>query len=204
MAVLRVSLGFAQLPDAELSDCSVTVVTKMTNNPSYPTPKVPLPDITAANGTFVAAMAAAAQGGTQLTAAKNAAREVLVALLRTQAAYVQTEAGNDLAVLLSSGFWNVSTDRTRKPLPKPAVVNIDNFATTQLMLRLKSVDNARSYEVRGRIGAQEWKPMGVFTNSRAMLLENLTPGQVYELQVRAVGGSLGYSAWSDPILHMAT
>ena len=66
------------------------------------------------------------------------------------------------------------------------------------------MDNARSYEVRVRAGTQEWKSIGVYTNSRGMLLENLIPGQTYEIQVRAVGGTTGYSDWSDPILHMAT
>jgi hypothetical protein len=204
MAVLTVSLGYARLPDSELSDFSATVVTKMTNNPSYPTPEVDLGDITAANTRFATAITAAAQGGTQLTAAKNAAREILLLLLRAQAAYVQSIAQNDQAMLFSSGFWNNATDCTRKPLPKPTVLNIDNFATTQLMLRLQPVDNARSYEVRLRLGTQEWQPGGVFTKARGMLLEDLIPGQMYEIQVRAVGGSLGYSDWSDPILHMAT
>ncbi|MGC3961185.1 MAG: fibronectin type III domain-containing protein [Verrucomicrobiota bacterium] len=203
MAVNRVSLGFAQLPDSELSGFSTTVVTKMTNNPSYPTPRVEPGDITTANTTFAAAIVAAAQGGTQLTAAKNAAREVLVALLRTQAAYVQSIAMDDLTVLLSSGFWNISTDRARKPLPKPTVLDIDNFASTQLMVKLAAIANARSYEVRVRVGTQDWRNAGVFTKARGMLLEGLLPGQMYEIQVRAVGGSTGYSDWSDPIMHMA-
>ena len=83
MPTYRVSLGFAQLPDAELNDFGITVAMKMANNPSYPTPAVPLPDLVVANDAFAAALAAAAQGGTQLTAAKNAARATLVELLRT-------------------------------------------------------------------------------------------------------------------------
>ena len=59
MSVYTVSLGFARLPDSELSDFSITVVTKMTNNPSYPAPEVALGDITAANTTFANAIAAA-------------------------------------------------------------------------------------------------------------------------------------------------
>jgi hypothetical protein len=33
---------------------------------------------------------------------------------------------------------------------------------------------------------------------------NLTPGTNYNIQARAVGGSTGYSDWSDPVSHMAT
>jgi hypothetical protein len=32
---------------------------------------------------------------------------------------------------------------------------------------------------------------------------NLTPGTIYTMQVRAVGGSTGMGDWSDPISHMA-
>ena len=204
MSAYTVSLGFARLPDSELSDFSVTVVTKMTNNPSYPTPEVELGDITAANTAFATAIAAAAQGGTQLTAAKNAAREALVSLLRKQAAYVQSIAQDDLTMLLSSGFWNNATDRTRRPLPKPSILSIDNIATTQLLAKATALDNARAYEARVRAGTQPWQSAGVYTKARGILLPDLVPGTMYEVQVRGVGGSLGYSDWSDPVSHMAT
>ena len=204
MASLRVALGFAQLPDSEVSDFSGSVVSKMTNNPGYVTPIVPLPDITAARTAFDAAIVAAAQGGTQLTAVKNAARETLVELLRTQAAYVQSIAQDDQALLLSSGYWNVSTERSRKPLPKPSILSIDNFASTQLLAKATALDNARSYEARVRVGDQPWKNAGVFTKARGILLSDLIPGSMYDVQVRGVGGTTGYSDWSDPVSHMAT
>ena len=204
MVTAKVSLGFVRLPDSEFSDFSVSVVTKMTNNPSFTDPVVDLTLVTTTNNTFVAQIAAAAQGGTQLTAQKNATRAVLDGQMRALAAYVQSIAGDDLAMMLSAGFWNTSTDRTRKPLTKPAVLDIDNFASTQLLLKLTPVDNARSYEVRIRTGTQDWRLAGIYTKARGVLLEGLTPGQVYEVQVRAVGGTTGYSDWSDPVSHMAT
>jgi hypothetical protein len=36
-----------------------------------------------------------------------------------------------------------------------------------------------------------------------VVLQNLTPGTNYNVQARAVGGSAGYSDWSDPVSHMA-
>ncbi|MFO1481723.1 MAG: fibronectin type III domain-containing protein [Verrucomicrobiaceae bacterium] len=44
---------------------------------------------------------------------------------------------------------------------------------------------------------------GLFTNSRSMAINGLTPGGNYQFQVRAVGGSTGYSDWSDPVSHMS-
>ena len=72
------------------------------------------------------------------------------------------------------------------------------------MVRMSPVDNARSYEVRTRVGSAEWQNAGVFTKSRGVLLDNLTPGATYDMQARAVGGTTGYSDWSDPVSHMAT
>jgi hypothetical protein len=45
-------------------------------------------------------------------------------------------------------------------------------------------------------------PAGIFTQARKITLPGLTPGQVYSVQSRAIGGSTGYSDWSDPISHM--
>ncbi len=44
--------------------------------------------------------------------------------------------------------------------------------------------------------------VGVFTQSR-MVIPDLIPGTTYTLQARAIGGSTGYSDWSDPVSHMS-
>jgi chitodextrinase len=47
-----------------------------------------------------------------------------------------------------------------------------------------------------------WQAAGVFTNSRSMTVDGLTPGTTYMFQARAVGGSTRYSDWSNPVLRM--
>ena len=42
---------------------------------------------------------------------------------------------------------------------------------------------------------------GLYTNSRSMPLNGLMPGTQYQVQVRSIGGSTGYSAWSDTVSH---
>jgi hypothetical protein len=49
-----------------------------------------------------------------------------------------------------------------------------------------------------------WTPAGVFPQTRGIVLPGLTPGQIYSVQARAIGGSTGYSDWSDPVSHMVT
>ena len=149
-------------------------------------------------------MGDAALGGPPATAAKNEVREALVLLLRTEAFYVQNAMQNNLSTLLSSGFEAASTNKTQEPLPAPTVLKIDNEQSTQLVVQLKKVDNARAYEVQKMNGTGGWIAAGIFTRSRRIVVENLVPGSTYSLQARAIGGSTGYSPWSDPVSHMAT
>lgn len=204
MKIQHVSLAFAQLPDAELGEFTQSVITKLTGSAAFPAPPVTLPNLTAANTAFEAALAAAADGGIQATAVKNAARATLVAMLRQVANYVQGASNNDLPTLLSSGFFAASTNTASSPLLKPVIMRIENEMSTQLLVRLAPVANARAYEMRVSVtGNGGWQPAGVFTQARRLVLPNLTPGTTYNVQARAVGGRTGYSDWSDPVAHMA-
>jgi len=153
-------------------------------------------------------MAAAALGGPAATADKNGKRDVLISLLRQLAGYVQDNHGNDLAKLLASGFEAVSTNHGSVPLEQPTIKDILNGMSGQLIVRIGRVDNAKAYEVRYALVAPggapgPWQPGGLFTSSRAMPVGGLTPGGNYTFQVRAIGGSTGYSDWSDPVSHMS-
>src|SRR5205085_2293786 len=129
---------------------------------------------------------------------KNAAREVVLSLLRQEASYVQSIAGEDLGLLLSSGFQASSKNRTQIPLAQPVIDRIDNVQSQMLGLNVSTVLTARAFEVRIKDGANDWRTVGIFTYARAIMVGNLTPGTIYTFQVRAIGGSMGYSDWSDP------
>ena len=199
----RVALDFARLPDTQLDEFTSNIVACLTGNAGFPAPSVPLADITAAQTAFEDALTAAAQGGPQLTAVKNEMRSALVLLLRKEAAYVQSIAGQNLAVLLSSGFNAASTNRSRQQLDIPAIVSITNEMSTQLTVSLQPVTNAKAYEAQVKNGTGSYLPAGTFTQARRIVLTGLTPGSTYFVQARAVGGSTGYSDWSDPVSHMA-
>jgi hypothetical protein len=175
----------------------------MEDNPSYLTPLVPLPTIVAKTSQFHLALADAAQGGTQNTATKNEIRAELIELLKQQAYYVQTACGGSLSTLLSSGYEAVSTNRTQVPLLTPLIVAIKTDITGQLGLRLKAVANARAYQAQYSEDGLVWKDGGTFPSTLRVAVSGLTRGRVYTVQVRAVGGSLGFSQWSDPQSRMA-
>jgi hypothetical protein len=103
--------------------------------------------------------------------------------------------------LLSSGFEANSTNRAQSALDSPTILGLDNGMTSQLILRMQPVAYAKSYEVQTKNGGG-WTPAGVFAQLRGIVLPGLTPGQMYSVQARGIGGSTGYSNWSDPVSHM--
>jgi hypothetical protein len=202
---IKASLAYNNYPGSVVDELTTAIMTAMTGNPAFPTPTIPLPTVTTKQTTFRNALAAAANGCTPLTAAKNQARQALLDALDANAMYVQSLARYDMAMLLSSGYQAASTNRAQTQLPAPTIQSLDNEMSTQLVLRLSPVANAYCYEVQVSIGAgtSAWQAAGSFTAARKIILTNLTPGTIYNVRARAIGGSTGYSDWSDPQSHMA-
>jgi hypothetical protein len=203
MAQYKISLTFAKLPDHELGPFAVNNIAQMTDNPGYLDPRVSLADMLEAKNTFISNLAAAQDGGRLATATKNASRRALINLLRQQAAYVQSIAGANLALLLSSGFRAASTNRARLLLPQAVIKNVKSLQSTKLSLAVEPVRTARGYEVRYKTETSEYVMGHLSTSSRGILLEDLVPGVIYTIQVRAIGGLTGYGDWSNPAVRMA-
>jgi hypothetical protein len=78
-----------------------------------------------------------------------------------------------------------------------------NERSEKLALRLTPIANARNYQVQTRTGTGDWQEAGIFPQARRIEVARLTPGTVYDLRVRALGGSTGYSSWSDVTSRMS-
>lgn len=213
MSQLRVLLDFTDSSEMALHERSQAVHDELYTNTVWAVPPNPaLPVTAAALATAISeltvAIAAAGQGGPPDTAAKNDKRDALIELMRTLADYVQANHGNDLTKLLASGFLAASGNRAAAPLETPAIKDIVNSGSGQLTLRIAAIPNAKCYEVRyaliGAGGAPgPWQSAPLFTSSRGIIITGLTPGGSYSFQIRAVGGSTGYSGWSDAVSHMS-
>jgi hypothetical protein len=91
------------------------------------------------------------------------------------------------------------------PLDAPTILKVVNNGTTQVLLRLSTVTNANSYEIQYTTdGGKTWISGGISSKALRIVLTNLTPGTVYTIQARALGGSTGQSIWSTPVSIMAT
>lgn len=199
----KVSLGFAELSDTELDNFAQGVIDALTGNATYPTPPVTLANLQAAIDDYTAKMAAAQTGSRADRAAKNNSREVLIEMLRKMATYVQLMCNGDPALLLTSGFEMQSTNRASVELEKPQGLRIKNGVAGQLVARVDAVRNANTYEGRAKTDDGDWLPSIFSGSSRRIVFNSLTPGKMYTIQVRALGGSTGHSDWSDPSSHMA-
>jgi hypothetical protein len=203
----RVLLGFSDASDHDLEELTGAVLNGLYGNPAFTTPPVLKPALQTALTNFTDGIAAQANGGPAATAHKNNMRAALISLLRILAAYVQLTANNDLAVLLSSGFDAVSTNRAQQPLATPTITDIENGMTTYLIVKVDVVKNARNYETRFALAPAgqpqgPWQDGGLNSKARNMPIGPLVPGQNYVFQVRARGGSTGASDWSNPVGHM--
>src|SRR6059036_2873065 len=168
-------LGFKTQSDRQIATTASAVIKEMTGNPAFPNPTVDLKAVQAAVDELNAALAAQVQGGTAATAVKKNKRDSVVTLLRKLAHYVHDTCGNNPAVLLSSGFQLVTSSRTRYPLAKPSIVSIDAGKSTELILKVSPIANARCYDVQfAPVGPNnapaEWKHAGLFTNSRSIIV----------------------------------
>jgi hypothetical protein len=201
---VRIADRFRKQSAEQLVTMAGAVITGLTDNPAFPAPTVDLKAVQAAADGLNAALAAQVQGGTAATAEKNNKREALIVLLRKLKHYVEDNCGNDLAVLLSSGFQSTATTRTRSPLANPSIIDVDSGNSTELLLKVTPIARAKCYEVRSAaVGAGNVpgpsQTAGLFTSSQSMTIAGLVPGTTYVFQVRAIGGSTGYSDWSNPV-----
>jgi hypothetical protein len=201
----RIDTGFKRGPDDDANNLTLDVSDGLLNNPAYTKLPVSLTDLATFQTVFAASMIEARKGGADRIRAKNAAKLALTDALMKLAHYCMGETPHNLDALLSSGFDVVSTNRTSGPLDTPAINDILNSISGQLMVRGQSVLNGRLYKVRASTdGGKTWVDMGTFTGARHMLLQPTTPGTVYMIEVCALGGSTGQSQWSNPVSIMAT
>jgi hypothetical protein len=201
---LKVSRDFVNYTHPGLDEFANGVYLGLNTNPAYPDTPVKPADVLTLDMTFRNAIAAAT-GDPGDTAAMLKAREALTDALRKNANYVQTIASHDLQMLLSSGYYPASTNHAQYPLDPPVIQSLSNLATTKLLLRLQPVPTAKAYHVQiSADGGKTWQEGVISPQARRIVLTGLTPGTVYGVRARAIGGSTGCSEWCQPVPLMAT
>ena len=167
---------------------------------------VPPATIKTLTATLADKQAATITGGSPTFAARDAAFNALTAALDSDADDVETVVKDNMEMLLATGYLPVSTNRASSPLDDTAILGLFNNGTTQVLLQLQPVRNANVYQVQTSVdGGKTWQEACIpSSQARRILLANLVPGTNYLVRARAIGGSTGASAWTNPGSIMAT
>ena len=202
----HVSLAFAEYKDFALGSFGLGIHKGVSDNallfPELPVSAAKLlTDLT----DFQTKLSISLKGSVGQTDDKNLARELLISDLRQIAAYVESVAKGNADTIRAAGFLVVThSHNPSTQLDRPTILSITAFITTKLKIHGSSVRNAHGFELQYRIGTGEWQPLTPYPNPRAMVMDNTIPGTLYEFRLRAIGGSTGFSDWSDSVKHMAT
>lgn len=204
--VIKPSVSFLNSDsDAQLVTDTQVILQSMADNVAiYATPSPTLAVVRASLDKFINTIAAAADGGIALTAAKKAARSELIALLRNLASYVQVACKDNLENLLLSGFPVQKSNRVPiGVLPAPSVVNLNlGPRSGTLDAKVLALTGAAIYNWRLTATGNPAPVQTAQTTAANTSFENLTPGVTYTVEANAVG-SAGPSDWSQPVSQMA-
>jgi hypothetical protein len=144
-------------------------------------------------------LAAQVTGGSVEVEAANVAFTALCNALNDDADIIELAVKNDLTKLLATGYLPASDNRAQSPLDDTAIVGLFNNGTTQLLLRLQPVRNARVYQVLiSPDNGKTWvEGCTASSQARRIVLTGLIPATTYLVKARAIGGSTGASAWTS-------
>ena len=206
----KLVITFGPLSEADFQAKAGHVIACLTNNPHFPEPwPEPVPSLALLNAAYQAyldAYHASLTHDSLKRMQRDAARATLTDLLRQVAGYLELVAHLDTAKLATTGF-DLRKDIVRGvhsgTLPAPV-----DFTATHgpksgtALLHVARLAGAKLYEVQVAQGdpsvEANWKTVAKSSVSSHILIEGLTPGQMYWFRIRAIGSG-GDGEWTDPI-----
>ncbi|MBL0742735.1 fibronectin type III domain-containing protein [Chryseolinea lacunae] len=192
MTIVRVLSSFTRLTDTELVAFTQNVLSGMTGNADFATPKPALADIEAALQVYITALGEALGGTKGKTSGKAEKRQALEMLLRQLATFVEMNCNNNATVALNSGF------NIRKPstpvgiLGKPVIAKFEAGPNKgSIRLSVNKITGADSYVfqyVEAPVTAGSvWQTQAA--TARTIIISNLTVAKEYAFRVAAVGSN---------------
>ena len=206
--LIKALLDFSKkIPEKVLAQ-GYAILNAITGNTNFPTPPVDLNVFKTTLDAYSAAIGDAKDGSKKAKTLRDRLGEEVIRILRALASYVELNCKDDMNTFLSSGFQPRSSTRTPAgPLAQPTLAGLNQGISGQLLASIKSVRNAKHYDVRsGQVGPgglppANWSIQTVPNTKAAVPISGLTPGTTYAVQVRAYGAS-GYTEWADSMTRM--
>lgn len=205
MAATRISIDFSthKYSDKDLVVTARNIAPKLSHNANFPSLNDVATQIDEKATILDGFLSKMIDGNKELTAQKNAARTDLEKLLRSTALKVEDLSEGDEVKLLSTGF---ALNKTRQD-PVGILPQVENVRTKlgpytgSLDLSWDVVEHAVMYEIRytpaPRVANSVFQ---IITSSRRkMILDGLTVGQQYVIQVAALGTG-NKRSWSVEVI----
>jgi hypothetical protein len=198
-------IGYTRASDEVFLGRLNAVYTGTNGNPAYPNVPMDMTAFKAHIDSYSALITESLDGSKKVIVEKKKKRAALMQSYRLLGRYVEIMCKNDMTTFLTSGFEAASTTRTpAQPLPPASILKVDQGNSGMLLVAMKVLPRARTYDVRyAPVPAGGGSPMTwtteTFASARlAVPISGLTPGANYAFQVRAFG-RLGYTDWSDSV-----
>ena len=208
LKLIRVALNLGKALPEQILTLGNTVLKGLTGNVNFPTTPVDLGTFEAALEAYATYIVDAKDGGKKAITQRDQQGAEVLRMIRALAMYVELNCKEDMSIFLSSGFQARSTTRTPVQLPdQPTIDELEQGVSGQFLAWIQSVRNAKHYNVRvGAVGPggatpTSWTTVTIPHAKRPALLDGLTPGTTYAVQVQAYG-TVGYTGWSDSMVRM--
>lgn len=161
------------------------VLTGLTGNSYYPTPKVTLADLQSAINAYTASLGKADKGSSVDKAEKNADKASLIGLLRQECDYVNDTAQGNAIALAGCGY-----PLSKDPQPRilgTAIPKLENSVSGQLLSSTPGVNGAITYKHQYTADASlaQWNEI---TTTRAKCkIDGLAPGTLIYGRIVSIG-----------------
>ena len=202
MRTVRIVYDFIRCPVAVKIALGRTIEKRMTGNPNFPSPDVPLSELKSSTDKVESHYIATLNGNKAATALLNKEVEIWNDYMRVVARYVERMANNVESVVLSSGF-----NLAKPPIPgRRAEFSVKHGEKPgSALLRRKALKNGYSYVwqyCKNTLAENEsdWT-IATITVQASVELNNLIPITKYWFCV-AVVTPQGITAYCNPIMHI--
>lgn len=187
----KVLTNFSKLKNGDLLTKANHIVTSLTGNTNFTTPKPALADVTAAIKAYETALANANDGGKTFVTIKDAARATLENLLNTLALYVGLNSDGDILIMQSSGFDIKKAPAAVGVLAKPGNFSVVSAIKGAATPGIDKVYGANSYQFEYTDApiavASIWTV--VPSTATSALITGLTSGKEYAFRVAGIGSA---------------
>lgn len=196
LPILR--LGFSHLTIADVSLTTKNIITMMTGNTNFPTLQDGVAELQVCYDTFLNAIVSPEVQSQVTRDALRIARRKLQAQLKALGNSVMGVAGDDIEMLLTSGYIlrEKSTPRPVPGVPKGLEVYETNTQGV-IMVSCKKIEDATNYIARLSTDKVDWKWTD-FSNGIKVMLTGVPVNQLVYVQMQTRNAA-GSSDWSNTV-----